>query len=543
MPPRHTTTSPRPSAPSAPTGASTRRSRPPHPQTPRQRQAPNAVGSSRRVPQIPWTADPQGRIIGFSQRWLEATGLTHQAALGEGWQQVPHPEDLPVMAAAWTQSVATGDPYDVVIRLRMADGMYRWWRVRAFPRRNAAGQVVRWYGTIEDIHDRIQAEARLAALVELGDRLHSLRDPASIAQTAAEVIGRALGAARVGYGRVDNTEEMVRIERDWTAPEVASVVGEWPLAEFWTNFADAMRRGEAVLVADVVADPRTAAYAAAYIAVGVRASLQVPVVEGGRVTALLFVHEAAPRAWTEEEVAFARGAAERVWAAAERVRAEARQTLMAREVDHRAKNALAVVLAVLRLTPKDDAAVYARAVEGRVAALARAQTLLAEDRWHGADLHALLRGELAPFLVAAADVTDCGPGSGADLNGPSVALPPGAAQPLAMAIHELATNAVKYGALSVPAGRVAVSWCLDRNAAGETLRLRWTGTETDGPPVRHAPVRRGFGSRVLDSTVRSQLGGRVSLAWEPSGLVCEMEVLLRREPALPCGRDHVAAAG
>ena len=211
--------------------------------------------------------------------------------------------------------------------------------------------------------------------------------------------------------------------------------------------------------------------------------------------------------------------------------AEERQTLLAREVDHRAKNALAVVQAALRLTPKEDAEAYARAVEGRVGALARAQTLLAEERWNGAGLHALLGGELAPFLGGTAR---------AELDGPPVVVPAGTAQPLAMAIHELATNAVKHGALSVPDGRVSVSWRLERKPdAAPLLRLRWA--EVGGPPVAGTPERQGFGTRVLDGTVRGQLGGKVSLAWEASGLICGMEVPLKPERG-PARAASAAAA-
>ena len=184
----------------------------------------------------------------------------------------------------------------------------------------------------------------------------------------------------------------------------------------------------------------------------------------------------------------------------ERRAAEERQALLAREVDHRAKNALAVVQAALRLTQAPDLPSYARAIEGRVAALARAQTLLAEDRWAGADLRALLQGELAAFLAA--------PERRGRLDGPPVALPAGTAQPLAMALHELATNAVKYGALSVADGPCLGVLELDGGPAG-LLQLRWA--EAGGPPVARPPARRGFGSRVLDGTVRGQLGGAVTL--------------------------------
>ena len=121
------------------------------------------------------------------------------------------------------------------------------------------------------------------------------------------------------------------------------------------------------------------------------------------------------------------------------------------------------------------------------------------------------------------------------LDGPSVALPAGMAQPLAMALHELATNAVKYGALSTPTGRLSISWTLDGGPAG-LLRLRWA--EAGGPEVTRPPGRRGFGSRVLDGTVRGQIGGTVTLLWAATGLVCDIAVPLGRAP-----RTDVAIAG
>ncbi|TCZ52743.1 PAS domain-containing sensor histidine kinase [Roseicella aquatilis] len=194
--------------------------------------------------------------------------------------------------------------------------------------------------------------------------------------------------------------------------------------------------------------------------------------------------------------------------------AEERQALLAREVDHRAKNALAVVQSVLRLTRAPDLPAFVRAVEGRVAALARAQSLLADDRWHGADLRALLEAELAPFLA----------GQQVELDGPGVVLPVRAAQPVAMAVHELATNAVKHGALSVPGGRLSVHWTLGAGAT-PLLRLRWV--EAGGPAIPQTPTRRGFGSRVLDGTIRGQLGGSIDLSWEPTGLACDLCLPLR----------------
>ncbi|RYJ02019.1 MAG: PAS domain S-box protein, partial [Acetobacteraceae bacterium] len=201
--------------------------------------------------------------------------------------------------------------------------------------------------------------------------------------------------------------------------------------------------------------------------------------------------------------------------------AEARQRFLMQEIDHRAKNALSVVQAVIRLTRAGSRQDFVAAVEGRVAALARAQTVLARGRWTGADLRVLLEGELAPFLGPQANGAR---GPLVALEGPPVLVAPTAAQPLSMAVHELATNAVKHGALAVPDGRVTVLW--EADPAAGVLRLRWT--ETGGPPVADAPRQRGFGTRVLDTTLRHQLGGNAELRWRETGLCCIVTVPLSR---------------
>ena len=200
-----------------------------------------------------------------------------------------------------------------------------------------------------------------------------------------------------------------------------------------------------------------------------------------------------------------------------RKEAEERQFLLMREVDHRAKNALAVVQAVLRLTKADSAQDFGRAIEGRVAALARAQTLLTESRWMGADLNAMLRGELDPFLGNHGSTR-------VSVDGPVLTVAPMAAQPLSMTLHELATNAAKYGSLSTPGGALELRWSIDQ--ATDRLRLRWS--ETGGPRIDSPPTGRGFGSRVIRTTIHDQLGGDVAFEWQPTGLVCLMELPLGR---------------
>ncbi|MBW4038836.1 MAG: PAS domain S-box protein [Acidobacteria bacterium] len=135
-------------------------------------------------PQVTWTADTDGNITDLSERWLELTGIARDDAMGEGWMERPHPEDLGTVMEAWTRSVRSGEPYYVEHRIRTADGSYRWMRASAFPRRDSSGRIVKWYGTTEDIEERKRAEQaliqseKLAAVGRLASSIaHEINNP------------------------------------------------------------------------------------------------------------------------------------------------------------------------------------------------------------------------------------------------------------------------------------------------------------------------------------------------------------------------------
>jgi PAS domain S-box-containing protein len=194
----------------------------------------------------------------------------------------------------------------------------------------------------------------------------------------------------------------------------------------------------------------------------------------------------------------------------ERKQNEARIEVLAREAEHRAKNVLATVQATVNLTQSDTPAGLKKAIGGRIQALANVHKLFVESRWIGAELHKLAKEELAAYVQD-------GDG-GARIDGPNVLLQPDMAQAFAIALHELATNAAKYGALSVPDGHVQVEW--SRTVDGR-LVLHWT--ETGGPPVE-PPARRGFGTRVMESMI-NQLKGTIRFDWRAEGLACEIALL------------------
>jgi two-component sensor histidine kinase len=168
-----------------------------------------------------------------------------------------------------------------------------------------------------------------------------------------------------------------------------------------------------------------------------------------------------------------------------------------------------VVQSIVRLTRAGSIDHYVIAVEGRIRALSRAHMLLSRSRWEGADLGKLVEEELAPYRTGEAKTVSA--------EGPEVVLQPATAQALAIALHELATNAAKYGALSTTAGKVTLSW----EFKSEHLVLQWT--ETGGPAVE-PPCSEGYGTRVICASIERQLGGRAGFDWRPEGLHCVLSL-------------------
>jgi two-component sensor histidine kinase len=212
----------------------------------------------------------------------------------------------------------------------------------------------------------------------------------------------------------------------------------------------------------------------------------------------------------------------------ERKQAEERQNLLAREVDHRAKNALALAQSIVRLTRGENVKSYIRSVEGRISALARVHTVLSLSSWQGAEIGKLIEEELAPYST----------GDQTALRGAEVQLQPATAQTVALALHELVTNSAKYGALSALTGRLSVGWDIEAGV----LDIVWT--ETGGPRVEK-PATRGFGTRSVIASIESQLGGHAEFDWRPEGLICRLSVPLspRQTAAEPPLRREAVADG
>ncbi|NKE43674.1 PAS domain-containing protein [Roseomonas frigidaquae] len=446
-----------------------------------------------------------GRVGGFmidfrtgesrrSAEYLDLHGSrTEVDGSHESWIRDLHPEDRDRAEAHFLHAIAAGTgttQYVQDYRVVTEEGT-RWVSARAEVERDAQGRAVRMIGAHVDVTALKLAE-------------QALRD-------SEERLRLALEAAELGAWEVDLQNG--RATRTGRALEIFGYGSE---AQFgaYPSWRDRIHADDRSRLAEAVETVR-------------RGEAERYVVE------YRFLRPDGQWRWVEShgravERDAGTGAALRLIGTTQDVTArrdaQERQALLSRELDHRAKNALAVVQAALRLTPRDDATAFATAIEGRVMALSRAHTLLAAAHWSGAELRSVLQGEVAAFLAAS--------GPGAAFEGPALALSPAAVQALSMTFHELATNAAKYGALSVPAGQVRISWWLVDDEAGKRqLQLCWA--ETGGPDACGTPPRRGFGSSLIEATVVRQLGGRLAVDWRAEGLLWHAWLPLDRIQALP----------
>ncbi|WKA27129.1 sensor histidine kinase [Bradyrhizobium roseum] len=199
-------------------------------------------------------------------------------------------------------------------------------------------------------------------------------------------------------------------------------------------------------------------------------------------------------------------------------RGEMLHNLLIEELNHRVKNTLAVLQSIATQTFRSASRTEREKFEGRLGALAEAHNLLSQEKWQGAELREVIARVLRPYLLSTPERMR--------MSGPRVPLSPRLAVVLSMIVHEIATNAAKYGALSNDTGTIAIDWEIIEESDRRKLRLIWT--EAGGPPVT-APVQRGFGSRLIERSTRDQLGGEATVDFLPRGVVYTVSCALDME--------------
>lgn len=422
-----------------------------------------------------WTNNAKGQMEGEQPAWAALTGQTLEEYQGFGWSRAVHPDDVQPTLKAWLAAVAEKRTFEFEHRVRRRDGAWRDCRIRAVPLLEETGEIREWVGVHIDITEQKAAadklresEALFRTLADAAPAPIWMTEPsgevefvnAAFAELANVERGALMGHAWIALIHPDDVAEiLVRREAARSGPHPYS---------FEARFR---RHPEGWRWMLVNAKPRIDASGAFLGYVGMAMDL------------------------TEQKTA------------------QVHQQLLINELNHRVKNTLSSIQSIARQTLRsDEVAPHAREqFVDRLMAMSAAHNVLTNESWSGAVIDDILREALRPFS------DDRDPDRIA-ISGPSLRVEPGAALALALAAHELGTNAAKYGALSSPGGRVSIEWALD----GEKHALvRWR--ERGGPEVS-APTHRGFGARLLERGLAGDLGGKPELIFLPLGVEATLPV-------------------
>jgi PAS domain S-box-containing protein len=394
-------------------------------------------------------------------------------------------------------------------------------RVIYVPERDPLGNVQGWVASIVDLTAQRSAERRIAAdllamtlLRDIGGLC--MRDDAAIADCLQGILEGAIAITRAKRGNIqlldpDTGELSIAVQHGF----------DERFLKFFERVRDdasacarATRGLATVIVEDVLSSEIFAEQPSKQVLLdsGVRAIISTPLISSRRaLLGIISAHFPTPHSPTQGELHFidllARQAADYL----ERKRAQETEKGLLRELQHRSNNLLAIIHTIANRTFSDGLSLPdARdAFEGRLHALAKANKLVTSSNGTALAIDRVLRIELEPFIARAS------------FQGPVIMLNPRHAQSLALGLHELVTNAAKYGALSNGMGNVKVSWSLIRDGIQSRLKLRWQ--ESDGPAVV-APSRRGFGTSLLESSFPA-----IKIDYAEDGLVCELEIMLGAE--------------
>lgn len=433
------------------------------------------------LPGFVWSADRDGSITYVNKAWSEFTGLPVENAYGRRWVEAIHPEDVMPTLKIWENVRVLGMQYDTEFRYRRFDGAYKWHLVRARPYRNpATGEVTAWFGNSTDIHEHKIAEL---ALQENEQRLRATYEHTAIGISEIEADGHFLSAnewlcALTGYSR---DELLERRCHDLIHPDDVPTDLE-QFHRLMSGEFDTYALEQRLLHRD------------------------------GQV---LWVAISASR--VDDEFGRPRYGIKVFRDISARKRAEEVRTLLIHELNHRVKNTLSTVQSIVSQSlrkAKADPQVR-EDIETRLFALSRAHDVLTKEAWEGAWLADILSEAIAPYRREGSERFRVG--------GPDVRLNTSQALAMAMAFQELATNAVKYGSLSVEDGTVTITWSVEAPPPGRRLRLSWK--ESGGPPVE-PPRQRGFGTRLIERGLAAELEGDVRIDFNPDGVECRADVPL-----------------
>nr|WP_246216025.1 PAS domain-containing protein [Microvirga makkahensis] len=444
------------------------------------------------LPQLVWSARADGAHDYFNRRWHEFTGLTAEQSEGNGWQSAVHPKDLPEVQAQWRRAVETREPYEVEYRIRNAAGRFEWVLSRAVPIQDLTGHTMRWFGTSTNIDAQKKAEEAVRNL-ETRYRL-------------------ALEAASLGTWQIDLQKKLILWDEGACA--LYRMPHDGPLSMPFDQVIAMVHPDDQEAVRARIAeacDPQfDGHYESEYRAILPDGTLRWFRSIG---QAFFAVDDDQPHAVILSGV---------VSDITERHAFEEAQQLLTRELNHRVKNLFAIANGMVSMTARTakDPKEMATALRGRLSALSRAHELVqpAAVMRHGSGSDV----ELAQLCEAVLEPYRQNGTTRVAIEGPSVRVGSNTTTSLALVLHELATNAAKYGCLSSPEGHLTIEWTTHGDAVG----LLWT--ESGGPVVESPPDFEGFGTQLSQRSIAGQLGGTLEQEWLREGLRVHITLPLNR---------------
>lgn len=424
--------------------------------------------------------DADGRFIHVNKAMSAITGYTEDELLALRFSDVSHPEDIGEDLRRYSAQIASEiDSYSIEKRYVRKDGEEIFVQVLSSVVRGEDGEFKYGVRVVQDITDRRRAQEQLA---QSERRSRELLDglPAAIYTTDAEGRITFYNQAAVEFsGRTP-----VIGSDSWCVTWRLYETDGTPLAHDDCPMATTLKSGMEVRGAVALAERP----------------------DGTRVPFMPF-----PKL-LRDPAGNVIGAINMLVDLSERKRAEDEQRVLIDELNHRVKNTLATVQSIATQTLRSTPDEFMERFEARLMSLSRAHNLLTRRRWTGVGIGELMDEQLGPYV---------GDSDRLDLDGPEITLPPRIGLLFGMLLHELATNAVKYGGFSTEAGRVRLRWAVEENdGLPRRLRLKWVES---GGPVTHPPSKRGFGTRLLERSVTKDLGGNLNLRFEATGMRCDMD--------------------
>lgn len=436
------------------------------------------------LPVLCWIARGDGYIFWYNRRWHDYCGTTPDAMEGWGWQSVHNPVLLPKVLENWTGSIASGEPFEMTFPLRGADGVFRRFLTRIVPLRDPSGKIVRWFGTNTEVENQMRAEEALA-LSEAKFGVLTDAMPQMVWSTQPDGHHDYYNAqwyefTGVPYGSTDGEAWNGMFHED-----------DRELA--WQRWRHSLATGE----------PYEIEYR--------------------------LRHHSGEYRWTIGRALPVRDAKGKIirWIGTctdiHQSKRDAQQTeLLSRELSHRIKNIFAVIGGLIGLSTFRDPSnrQFAQDLAARIAALGRAHNFArphsdaSRPETNETHLHGLLAELLKPYRTDGA--------SRVAVSGDDPPIDDRSATPIALVIHELATNAAKYGALSTMDGHIEI----DIRQAEDDVSLRWI--ERGGPYIEGHPKRTGFGSQLSEVSIEDQLGGKIEREWLPEGLRVTLKIAASR---------------